>query len=729
MRGPKARQAVALGLLLGLLGLLLAVTSSARLERADLVINNGSEPASLDPGTVTGVPEGRILRGLFEGLTVKHPRTLEPLPGVALTWELSPDGRVYTFELRPDACWIVAGTDPARFGERGDPLTADDFEWSWKRLLHPLTAAEYAYQLWPVRGARQFTELPIDRVYATDRAAGAWLRTEAGVTRVGLTGFRLLDAAGPDGRGGADAVRLLVAAGDRLRRGAPWLALGDTLVPSAVDGLVRRVQPQPAPTVAALASEPYESGWLVELEPPANGEAQSAGFVEHERFRDEVAWPGYVGIRAETPTTLVVELAEPTPYFLHLVSFYPLFPVNRRCLEEARERWPDSWEIEWMRPENLVTNGPFRLLERRVNDRLRLVKNPVYWDADRVAMNTIDVLAVEHYGTMLNLFLTGEVDWIDRCAPNLVHRLIQREDFTPRPYLGTYFYRVNVKKPPLDDVRVRRALALTIDRRAITDKIMKKGERPNWALVPHGIPGYTLAELEHAPPGAAFERYEAAFAADVARAKELLAEAGYGPGGKDFPTIEIHYNTSEAHRDVAEVVADGWKRNLRVDAKLLNQEWKVYLDTQRSVDYDVSRSAWIGDYPDPNTFLDIFVTGGENNRTHWGDPRYDALIEEAAVTVDATRRMELLHAAETILMEELPILPVYTYATQNLKKPRLGGFYENVLDEHFPKFFYWMDDAELAERRAAQPPEWERAPAGGPRQGLYPPAGRDEVLR
>jgi len=166
---------------------------------------------------------------------------------------------------------------------------------------------------------------------------------------------------------------------------------------------------------------------------------------------------------------------------------------------------------------------------------------------------------------------------------------------------------------------------------------------------------------------------------------------------------------------------------LGIDAKLLNQEWKVYLDTQNTITYDVSRSAWIGDYPDPNTFVALFLTGGENNRTGWGNARYDELVAAAASELDPARRLELLSQAEQILLEELPILPIYAYATQNVVNPRLGGFFENVQDNHYPKFWYWLSDEELAAKRAQQPPEWELVPARGPSDGLYAPGAPDKT--
>lgn len=553
-RSSTLRRGAAGVVALGLAALFFAAASGGRRARAEFAFGNGGEVTTLDPARVTGIPEGRVLRALFEGLTVKHPETLEPLPGVAERWEISAEARRYLFHLREDARW-----------SNGDPVTAQDFVLSWKRLLEPETAAEYAYQLWCVLGARQFSLEP-----------------------------------------------------DPMRREELWSA---------------------------------------------------------------------VGIRAHGERTLEVELEHPTPYFLALTAYFPLYPVHTRSLAEARARWPERWQIEWVRPENLVANGPFRLIDRRINDRMRLARSETYWDRANVALETIDVYAIESYSTLLNLYLAGELDWIDRVAPLSVSKLAGREDFHPAPYLATYFYRVNVTRPPLDDARVRRALALALDRRAICETIMKGGQLPNFGLVPHGMAGYEKRELAHAEP----EGTPAALASDIATARALLAEAGFGPGKRVFPEIEIHLNVSEAHRDVAEVVADLWRRELGIDARLAQQEWKVYLDAQSSLAYDLSRSSWIGDYPDPNTFLDLFVSGGENNKTGWSNPRYDALIEAARRVIAPEERMALLAEAEALLLEELPILPIYTYASQNLVDPRLGGFHANLQDEHFPKFFFWKE--------------------------------------
>jgi oligopeptide transport system substrate-binding protein len=569
----RLRQIVPVLLLTGLLAGAIWLASSARLDKADFTFNNASEVTTLDPATVTGVPEGRIIKALYEGLVVWHPRTLAPVPGMAESWEISDDRLTYTFHIR-EALW-----------SNNDPVTAHDFVYSMERFLNPGTGAEYAYQLWYVKGARAYTEEVTD-----------------------------------DGK-------------------------------------------------------------------PANS-------------FDTVA------IRADDDRTLVVELESPTPFFLFLMGFYPLAPVNARNIAEAKVKWPDTWEIQYLKPANLVTNGPYTVDYRRVNDRIRLRKSETYWDRDNVAFETIDALAIERVGTGLNVYLTGECGWITAVPVDVLTRLLPREDFNPTPYLGTYFYRVNVTRPPFDDMRVRQALSLTIDRQAVCEKITKAGEFPSYTLCPPAFEGYTTAEC-------AQENTE--------EAKRLLAEAGYGPGGKEMPTVEVLYNTREDHKSIAEVIAAGWARELGMKVKLLNQEWKVYLDSQSTLQYDICRAAWIGDYSDPNTFLDMFVTNGENNKTGWGNPEYDRLVAAAAREFDPAQRMEILRQAERILMDELPILPIYTYVTKNMVAPRLGGFYDNVQDQHFPKYWYYMDDEELAEKRAAQPGDWTQVDAIGPSEGIYSP--------
>jgi len=702
-RARSLRRALPYVLLFAVAGAGLRVaTSWTPRPRADFVFNNGAEIQSLDPATVTGIPAARILRHVYEGLTVKDPLTLAPRPGQARDWRVSEDGLSYTFRLRPDARWT-----------NGDPVTAHDFVWSYRRLLHPRTAAAYAAQLWCVAGARAYGTWPPDRAAGLDtwvlptegRPPRAGDPVRLGVTprfvrRLGDKLRRFQLAEGLVGR--------RVAAGDPLGRffGQEWVPWT-----TPISGRVAAVHEALLDDPKSLAFETLApESWIVAIEIDRAGQQAIARMPAGERYREEVLWP-QVGIRAVDAHTLNFQLLRPTPYFLDVLSLPALFPVNREALESARERWPDRWPIEWTRPERLVTNGPFRIAERRVNDRIRMVKSPTYWDAENVAFRTIEALALDHAGTALNMYLTGACDWISGTIPaDLAPRLREREDFRPAPFLGTYFYRINVTKPPLDDPLVRKALAMAIDRDALCETVTKAGQRAARGFVPAGMPGWV-------PQRFGPDSFE--------EARKLILETGYGSRTRKLPTIELLYNSGEAHRDIAEVVADGW-RKIGFDVRLRSQEWKAFLDNQTKLAYDVSRSVWIADYADPTSFLDVFTSYSRNNRTGWANENYDSLIERAATTTDHKLRRDILRSAERILLRELPIIPIYYYTAQNLVNPRLGGFHPNLLDEHPPKYWYWMDDAELETERKRTRGTTRAVEAHGPEQGLYSPADMAE---
>ncbi|HJO25459.1 MAG: peptide ABC transporter substrate-binding protein [Myxococcota bacterium] len=401
------------------------------------------------------------------------------------------------------------------------------------------------------------------------------------------------------------------------------------------------------------------------------------------------------GVFAPDPRTLVVELEAPVPYFLELTSFFSTLPVPRWAVEAHGDRW--------FLPGRIVGNGPFLLESWRVGDRIRLVRNPGYWGADEVGLESVDVLSLEHPTTALNLYLSGEIDWLPSLyPPELVDVLRDRPDFYSGPGMIVYFYRLNVNRPPLDDPRVRQAIGLAIDRREITDEVLRLGQIPAVGMVPPGMPGY-------APP-------ESGLGFDVERARALLAEAGF-PGGTGIPELGILYNTHELHRQIAEVIADQLRRNLGLRVRAYNQEWQSYIASTRALDYDIARAGWTGDYLDPNTFLDLFVTDAGNNNTGWGEPDYDALIAAASNVARASGdpaallaaapdpdvlraslaplrdeltperraeqlralRLELLRQAETILVARgFPVIPIYFYVASGLVRPGVEGFHSEL---------------------------------------------------
>jgi oligopeptide transport system substrate-binding protein len=581
------------------------------LPKADFTFVNESEVKSIDPALVTGQPEGRIVYSIFEGLVNKHPETLEPIPGVAERWTISDDGLVYTFYLRDNAKW-----------SDGSPVTAHDFHYSWRRFLDPMTAAEYAYQAWYIKNARNYS------------------------------------------RGGSG-----VAPGDAVE-------VELNLPPGSINTLRGGILQ--GKLVRVIERDDDERDFVVEID----GREKTFRTTDDTGAKADppegIAWCrqvlldfNEVGVKAIDDHTLEVTLENPTHFFLGLLGYYPLFAVPQHTIEKYGR--PD-----WTKEENIVSNGPYRVEFRRIRDRIRMVKNEHYWDRENVKLETVDALAVESLTTALNLFLTGEADWVGDLPPTAVREMMQqmppRDDINPAPFLGSYFYYMQTARPPLDDMRVRKALSMALDREEISKRLMPSGDPPSFSLVPPGLPGYQM---------------QSTFPENVKEAQRLLAEAGY-PEGHGFPRLEILTNTQESHQQIAELIRKQWQRNLGITVRTRNEEWGAYHASLQAGQFDLARRGWIADYNDPNTFVDLFVTGGEQNSTGWSNKEYDRLVAGAAKELDAEKRYRMLEEAEHILLEELPILPIYSYVSKNMVKPYVRGFYNNLRDEHFVSRM-WID--------------------------------------
>jgi oligopeptide transport system substrate-binding protein len=382
-----------------------------------------------------------------------------------------------------------------------------------------------------------------------------------------------------------------------------------------------------------------------------------------------------VGVRAADDYTLVVDLENPVPYFLDLVKFYTALPVPRHVIERlAREgKNPDLWT----RPEHIVSNGAYRLSEWKFRQFMRLQKNARYWDAQHVRMPSVRLAMVESYNTTLNLYEAGELDAI---GPNsslpaeFMDQLSRYRDFRRAPTLASYFYWFNTNAAPVNDARVRRALSLAIDRKSLVEHVSRGGQIPSADLVPDQLGGYVGP---HSP----------LFDPEAARA--LLREAGYGPG-HPLPPLTLTYNTTEAHKQLAEAVQQMWKQNLGVTVELENQEWKVYLKNLQSMSFQIARMGWVGDYPDPNTFLELLTSHNGNNHAGWHDAHYDDLLKQANATTEHAARMQKLQDAERYVLAAMPILPLYVYSRSELVKPYLMGHALNYETRYLCKY-WWID--------------------------------------
>jgi oligopeptide transport system substrate-binding protein len=392
-----------------------------------------------------------------------------------------------------------------------------------------------------------------------------------------------------------------------------------------------------------------------------------------------------VGARAIDNRTLDVELEFPCPYFLDLTAFLTLAPVHPPTIE--RWAYRDGRVLPakhlWTRPENLVCNGPFTIERWQFKRRIRLRKNPLYWDAGGIHLDSIEALPIEDSNTSLLAYQTGAVDMVSVLTPMAARALYaarlagRRKDFHYRRYFASYFYRFNCKRPPLDDARVRRALSLTIDRQAICDRILGFGQTPAYCLVPSGS---VNEMMQQGPDGQAY-RYEPATGLGhnitpvqrIDLARRLLADAGY-PDGQGLRPLEILYNRDQSHHLIAQAIAKMWQDNLGLKIELMQLERNVFSPRVESLDYDIARGNWIGDYMDPMTFLDMFVTGGGHNQTGFANADYDRLIQAAAREPHPGKRFEILHQAESLLVgEQLPISPIYEYVGYYLLNPKFGG--------------------------------------------------------
>jgi oligopeptide transport system substrate-binding protein len=379
-----------------------------------------------------------------------------------------------------------------------------------------------------------------------------------------------------------------------------------------------------------------------------------------------------VGVKAPDDRTLVVTLENPVPYFKDLIAFMAFCPIHVPSFEKLG--------AAYFKPGQLVGNGPYQLKEWRLNDRIRLERNPTYWDAANVKMASVDVLPIDNPSTAVNLFLTGGSDlMMDKgLIPNaLADELRKKPYFHHKPFLATWFIRFNAKRKPYDDPRVRKALTLVLDRDRIVNAVTRLGEVPAFTITPPGTGD------NYQPP--------AGLRPDIAEAKRLLAAAGF-PDGRGFPVLSFLYPSKfPSDRGIAVELQSMWQRHLGITVALTSEEYKTYLDSQKKVDYDVCRSSWVGDYNDPNTFLDMFLTTSGNNRTGWSSAAYDALISLAAAEADATKRYAILKQAETQLIEtECVIAPVYHYVGVQFYQPEfLGGVEANLIDEHPLRCMFW----------------------------------------
>jgi len=376
-----------------------------------------------------------------------------------------------------------------------------------------------------------------------------------------------------------------------------------------------------------------------------------------------------LGVKALDDRTLEITLRAPTPYFLGLLNHSSTYPAHRASIEQ--------YEGKFARPGRMVTNGAYKLTESVPQSHIKLERNELYWDNENTIIDTVMFYPTEDQSSELKRFRADELDYTNELPYKQLGFLKENyaDSLVLAPYLGVYYYGFNLTREPFEDnLALRKALSLAIDRDIITQKVTGAGETPAYSWIPK-IRGYSQQVPEYANWTQA-ER--------VAEAKRLYAEAGYGPD-KSL-TVDLYYNTSENHKRVATAISQMLKQNLGVNVELLNQEWKVFLETRKQKkDTQLFRAGWIGDYEDPYTFAELMLTTSGLNDSAYIKPEYDALLEKAYKEPDVEERRKILEEAERMLIADAPVMPIYHYATKRLVKPYVGGFQPNIMDHHYSK--------------------------------------------
>ncbi|MEI0487566.1 peptide ABC transporter substrate-binding protein [Brachyspira intermedia] len=508
---------------------------SSKYEEGVLRLNVGPEPQTIDPTLNSAIDGSMYIIHAFEGLATKD-KEGKIVGGVAESWDISDNGTKYVFHIRSNAKW-----------SDGKPVTANDFVYSWRRATDPKTAANYSYQMEPLKNAKKITagEMPVDSL----------------------------------------------------------------------------------------------------------------------------------GVKALDDNTLEVTLEAPIPYFDQLMAYPVYFPLRQDIIEAN----PDSWT---MSPETYIGNGPFKMTERSIDDRIVMEVNTNYWNISAIVPKKLIFVLMDNGTSVVAGIKEGSIYFSDRVPTQDMDVLKEEGYLQIKPYLALYYYSLNNTNDTLKDVRVRKALSLAIDRNYIVEQVTRGGQIPAAAVVPALISDVSGSFRTNG--GDYYSVKPEDYTKNVEEAKKLLAEAGY-PDGQGFPVLDFKTNPGE-HTSIFEAIQQMWKNNLGIDSTISSEEWAVFQQTRLDKSYVIARNAWVGDYDDPMTFLGMFLSHSAQNVECYNSPQYDALLAQASSTGDNNVRMPILHKAEDLFMSEMPIIPLYFYTLPVLVNPNLKDVQYDVLGKH--KFFY-----------------------------------------
>ena len=605
----------------------------------------GSEPESLDPQIPNGQPEARLLMSLYDGLVEYHPKTMDPIPAIAESWQVSPDGTEYLFKLRKNAKF-----------SNGDPITAHDFVYTVRRGFSPELASRNASLAYYIKYSEPYNS---EKSFVQDASGQFVLKKDLEEKKVEApTAPTAPTVAATDNFGAETDFHKFIDAPERL----------------------------------AVPSDEKARAKLAESDPKLKKALEGKTFVPV-KAED-------IGVEAIDDYTLRIKLYQPAPYFLGILAHQFFRVVPQKVIEQ--------YKGAWSRPEHIVTSGAFKLLAHRPYDELIVVKDPNYWDAANVKLDRIEFYPLDEHTTMMNLYKAGNIDALfNHTVPAAWNEVVRqyKDEYLLHPEGATEFYVINVKKPPMDNLKVRQAFALAIDRDDLAK--FRKTLKPLVDMTPEGIfPKYEQARQkvyteELAKIGSSLDEWKAR-KFDAEKARKLLTEAGFpvektgsGYTCKTFPAekISITYNTAESNKAVAEFIQAQWKQNLGITVPLKNMEFRTFLPLINKVEFDgFARRGWVGDYMDPYTFLGLYYSEHNEGATGWWDAKYDKMLDDANNQTDEMKRYEILARAEFYISQQQIIIPLGTSGTSWMKKPYVKGMYPNAGTLHAWKFVYIEPD-------------------------------------
>jgi len=603
---------------------------------------SGSEPESLDPAFGTGQPEARIYMALYDGLLEYHPKTMEPIPSLAESYETNKDGTEYLFHIRRNAKF-----------SNGDPITAKDFVYTFRRALSPELASRNANLGYYIKYAEAYNS---GDNFVKDASTGQFLLKK-----------------------------------DFAKEGEPIQP--ETIAGGGIGAETEFGKFMASPQRLTVKGD--EKARAKELDANPKLKAAVAG-KELVPVKAED-----LGIEAVDDFTLRLKLYQPAPYFIQLIPHQLFRVVHQASIEKFGK--------EWQRAQNIVTSGAFKLSVHHPYDELIVVRDPNNWDAANVKLDAIEFYPLEESTTMMNLYKAGRVDavynhivppaWLDEIRPF-------KSEYQDHPEVANEYYSLSVKKPPMDNLKVRQALSLAIDRNALAQ--FRKTPKPLSNFTPDGIfPKYDEARKKVfgeklKAENLTVEEWSKQRIFDAEKARKLMTEAGFpvqkAGNGWSCPTfpvnkVTLNYNTAESNKAVAEFNQAQWKQNLGITIPIKNMEWKTFLPFRSGVQYEgIARNAWVGDYMDPFTFLNLFYSPQNDGATGFWDPKYDALLDAANKELDEQKRLEMLATAEFQILQQQLVIPLVTQATNWMKKPYVKGMYPNPGTLHAWKFVYIEQD-------------------------------------